>query len=167
MGLFKISIANLSVAGETCEKLPAQDTSFAKSVDSVSQTNAISLNKMKDLKHAVHFKLLKLLLFQNLVAYPFYGNCLCVESFIINQDWLLYCFSPEKYVKFNHDKSCNWYFHISWCIFIQKFVIFVLEKQITFGPSNDFLNARLSFAAVFSALWRFLTTAPNVLFFRT
>jgi len=26
----KISIANLSVAGETCEKLPAQDTSFAK-----------------------------------------------------------------------------------------------------------------------------------------
>ena len=62
----KIYIANLSVAGETWEKLPGQDTSFAKSVGagSVSQINVISLNKTKYLKHAVHFKLLKLFFFK-------------------------------------------------------------------------------------------------------
>ena len=54
---------------------------------SISQKNTISLNKMKYLKHAVHFKLLKLLLFQNLVSFMFGGNCFCVESSIINQNY--------------------------------------------------------------------------------
>ena len=46
--------------------------------------------------------------------------------------------------------------------------MFVLEKQKSFGPwyaATIFWNARLSFKAVFSALWRFLSAAPNVLFF--
>ena len=41
----KIYITYLSVAGETCKKLPAQHTLFTKY--SVIQTNAISLNKQK------------------------------------------------------------------------------------------------------------------------
>ena len=65
MGLLKdLYIANLSVAGETREKLPGQDTSFTKLVGSISQTNVISLNKTKYLKHAVHLKLLKLFFFK-------------------------------------------------------------------------------------------------------
>ena len=47
--------------------------------------------------------------------------------------------------------------------------MFVLEKQKQIGPwytGTVFWNARLSFEAVFSALWTFSTAAPNVLFFQ-
>ena len=64
MGLFKDLYLKLAVAGEMCKKLPGQDTSLANKIGSVRQTYMISFNKTKHLKHAVHFKFLKLFFFK-------------------------------------------------------------------------------------------------------
>ena len=55
-------------------------------------------------------------------------------------------FSPEKYVKFNGDKSCNWYFHISSDTFLFKSLLCLYLKSKNFWAlvrSNDFLKCKV------------------------